>query len=246
MSNYLIGGRLGDAVHALYVAKNTPGRHNLFITDQRSFHSDGFLHDLQRTYDELYPIISVQEYCAGFFPYTFDALNVHIDENLSLWRRYAYSASWTQLLANTFNVPVNGEPWIAWEKKDFWSDVVLVHQSVHEARRGHHWDTALQMYEGRIIFIGNEEEYKVFGRDIPFHKPETISDYFTAINSCKFFIGNQSAPLAIAHSLGVPRLAMLNEVDRIHYVGEERFCRDFYWMAKDDAYWPALNFENVR
>lgn len=240
MSNFLLGGRLGDLIHALYVAKNTPGRHDLLITDRRDLHSDGFLFDLQTTYDELYPIITVQEYCNSFLIYSYEEVI-----NLSMWRRYAYSASWTQLLSNTFGVPVNGEPWIKWAKDDKWKDTIVVHASVQEARKGHHWEIPLSMYEGRCLFVGNKEEYKAFGRDIPFYQPLNLSEHFTIINSCKFFIGNQSAPLAIAHSLGVPRLAMLNEIDKLHYTGEERWHQNYFWIAKDTAFFPAMSLENA-
>lgn len=239
MSNFLLGGRLGDLIHALYVAKNTPGKHDMFITDRRDLHSDGFLLPLEETYEELYPIITTQPFCKSFKIYKDEDI-----ENLSMWRRYAYSASWTQLLANTFNVPVNGESWMSWGKSRTFEEKIIIHSSPHPARAGHHWDIVLDMYKGRCVFLGTDEEYSSFGKDIPHQLPRNLMDYFTIINSCKFFIGNQSAPLAIAHSLAVPRLAMLNEVDKIHYVGEEKFCKDFYWVAKDSHYFPALNLES--
>lgn len=237
--NFLLGGRLGDLFHAMYAAKNTPGKHMLYITDRRDLHSDGFLNPLKETYHEVMPIVLHQDYCDGFQMYNDEP----IAQNLSMWRRYAYSASWTQLLSNTFNVPVNGEPWIKFFKQNGWSDIIVVHCSNNVARRGHNWDTVLNMYEGRCVFVGNESEYSAFGYNIPFHKPASLSEHMMIINSCKFFIGNQSCPLAMAHALGVPRLAMLNEIDKLHYTGEERFHKEYYWIAKDTHYFPALNLE---
>lgn len=242
MSTFLLGGRIGDLIHALWVAKNTPGKHDLFITDRRELHSDGFALPLQQTYDELLPILQKQDW--------FNSLTIFEDKhgyeegkNLSMWRRYAYSASWTQLLANTFNLTPNGDAWVKVDKHPVWAGNIIIHSSTNELRKGHHWDAVLSMYHGRCIFIGNEDEYKLFNRQIPFYKPVDLMEFFTIINSCKFFIGNQSAPLAIAHSLGAPRLAMLNEIDKIHYVGEEKWHNNFYWIAKETYYFPGLNLE---
>lgn len=258
MSNFLIGGRLGDAVHALYVAKNTPGKHNIFITDRRDLHSDGFLYSLEQTYEELKPIITAQDWCNSFQVLEDEVVDIEQNNsvyiptlgcaieliNLSMWRRYAYSASWTQLLSNTFNVPVNGEPWIKMPvpKNPRWSEWIVIHSSIYEARKGHHWEIVMSNYNGHCVFVGSPEEYKAFKYSTAFYEPINLYDHFDVINSCKFFIGNQSAPLAIAHSLGVPRLAMLNEVDKIHYVGEEKFCKNYYWMAKDTHFYEGLNY----
>lgn len=244
MANFLLGGRLGDLIHSLWVVKNTPGSHDLFITDRRDMHSDGFLYPLERTYGELFPILTKQEWCNSFHIYHEETAPECI--NLSMWRRYAYSASWTQLLSNTFNVPVNGEPWITVPKVHGWDDKIVIHSSANKDRAGTGWPIVISMYEYRCVFVGHFKEYDVFPFKIPRYQPSSLAEHFSIINSCKFFIGNQSAPLAIAHSLGVARLAMVNEVDKIHYVGEEKFHKDFFWMAKDDSYFPALNFENVK
>lgn len=237
MANFLLGGRLGDAIHAMYVAKNTPGTHDIFITDDRALHSDGFLHSLEKTYEELYPIITQQDWCNSF--------SIYSDQdciNLSLWRRYAYSACWTELLSKTFNVPANGEPWIKLNKKPGYENNILIHCSKNQARRGYHWDIAMMKYQPQCTFIGTEEEYDSFGYNVNFYEPYDLMEYFTLINSCKFFIGNQSAPLAMAHALGVNRLAMLNEVDKLHYTGEEKYCNNFYWMARETHFFEGLNY----
>lgn len=227
---------MGDLIHAMWVVKNTPGIHDLYITDRRDLHSDGFVHSIEKTMEELGPILKRQSYVSSFQVY-----NGEMATNLNLWRRHAYSASWTQLLSNTFSVTAAGGKWIEFSRTaiDFF-DKIVVHQSIHEARRGHHWQLVLDKYDGQCVFVGNEEEYKAFGYSIPYHQPKDLPEYFNIINSCKFFIGNQSAPLAIAHALDVPRLGMLNEVDKLHYAGEEKFFPNFYWIAKDTHHFEGL------
>lgn len=232
---------MGDLIHALWVVKNTPGIHDLYITDRRDLHSDGFIYPIDKTLEELAPIISGQNYVS-----TFQVYNDEPATNLNLWRRYAYSASWTQLLSNTFGVPAAGGKWIEHPKdRAEFSDKIVVHCSVHQARRGHHWPVVMDKYEGQCVFVGTPEEYQAFGYQppfyqLPFYQPANLSEHFNIINSCKFFIGNQSAPLAMAHALDVPRLAMLNEVDKLHYVGEEKFFKNFHWIAQDTHHFEGL------
>jgi hypothetical protein len=237
MANFLLGGRMGDLIHALWVVKNTPGMHEIYITDRRDLHSDGFVLSLDKTRKELDPIIHQQEYCDLFEIYD----NQEVI-NLSLWRRYAYSTSWTQLLSNTFGPEPNGDAWVRFPRQTGWENKIVIHSSTHHARRGHNWQMVLDMYEHRTVFVGNEDEHKAFGFTIPFYKPRSLYEYFIIINSCKFFIGNQSMPLAIAHSLGTPRLAMLNEVDKIHYVGEEKWHKNFYWIAENEQFFEGINY----
>lgn len=242
MSNFLLGGRTGDLIHALWVVKNTPGKHELFITDIRELHSDGFALGLEQTYKELYPILMQQEWCKSFSIYNHDMVDTVSFINLSLWRSYAYSAPWTQLLANTFNLQPNGEPWITLPKITGWEDKIVIHCSVHEARRGGNWHIIKEGYAGKMVFVGNKQEYDLLGFDVPFYQPVNLIEHFNIINSCQFFIGNQSAPLAIAHALGKPRLAMLNEIDKLHYVGEEQWHKDYYWMCGVDNHFEGLKY----
>ena len=57
---------------------------------------------------------------------------------------------------------------------------------------------------------------------------------YIAINSCKFFVGNQSAPLAIAYSLFKPLLCEHND-------------GKFYTNVKhyEHAYWFTSTQENI-
>lgn len=249
MSNFLLGGRMGDLIHQLWVCKNTPGKHRLFITDRRDLHSDGFVFSLQQTINELLPILKHQSWFGSIeildnvtsvsngqehvYAYGQDILN------LNIWRRYAYSACWTQLMANTFNMTPNGEPWLTVPEIRGWDEDIVLHCSVHAARRGN-WNIIMDKYSG--VFVGNGEEYRLFNYPVPLHPPKDLMNHFQIINSCKFFIGNQSAPLAMAHALGKPRLAMLNEVDKLHYTGEEKWHKNFYWIAEHEHYYEGINF----
>jgi hypothetical protein len=63
---------------------------------------------------------------------------------------------------------------------------------------------------------------------------ETFLELAKIIKSAKFFVGNMSTPLALAHALGVPRLAELFITDQVFYIGEENFF-DNYFYKSDNA-----------
>lgn len=222
--NFLLGGRTGDLIHSLYVAKHTPGKHNLYITDRRDLHSDGFALGLEKTYEELYPILMAQDYVNSFEIYT----DQPIDKNLSMWREVAYSANWAVMLSKKFDVPVMGGPWINFVPtyKGVFGET-LVHCSVHEARRGK-WTGYIPQTDH--YFIGNDAEYAAFGYNMKRYQPDNLNDMFEIIHQCTHFIGNQSAPLAIAHALDVPRTGILNYVDANHYLGEEKIYQNFKYV----------------
>lgn len=220
----ILGGRMGDLIHQTYVVKHTPGGpHDLYITDRRELHSDGFLYPLERTIEELRPVLMWQDYVRSVQvydgPVTENVTNrdgyVVQDEdeyiNLNMWRRWVYSASWTNLLARVYNVPVVGGAWMKWPNDSLCYN--LSHKSNYSARHGD-WAKVSDQYRNGY----------------PFVEQEILSSLFSIIASCSHFTGEQSLPLAIAHALDVPRIGVLNEVDAKAYIGEELIHKKFKWV----------------
>lgn len=212
---------MGDLIHMMYVVANTPGRHDVFITDRRDLHSDGFISPVEQTIKELRAVLMYQDYV--------NSVQVYKDEdaiNLNLWRSKAYSDNWTVLLSKMFNVPVVSGPWIK-----VYPGIVhynkIIHCSIPGARRGN-WD-GVNLHGG--VFMGSIAEYNSFNRpEIPLVTPHSLGQVFSLIAGCGEFIGNQSLPLAIAHSLDVPRTGVLNSVDQAAYVGEEKIFQKFKYV----------------
>jgi len=201
MAKFILGGRMGDLIHMMYVVANTPGKHDLYITDRRDLHSDGFIYDIDKTVEELRPVLLFQDYANSVQVYNGeDAIN------LNMWRSKAYSDNWTVLLSKMFNVPINGIAWMKWPKG---SSRNVAHFSLHPARAGR-WP-------------------EVEGEDIG-NSFVSLSELFTIIASCNHFAGEQSLPLAIAHALDVPRIGVLNQVDAKAYIGEEKIFKKFSYV----------------
>jgi ADP-heptose:LPS heptosyltransferase len=71
------------------------------------------------------------------------------------------------------------------------------------------WAKAVEKYRGRCAFVGLPEEHASFVAQfgqVPYHPTKDWWEAGAVIAQCRLFLGNMSAPLAMAHGLGVPRL----------------------------------------
>ena len=237
--NYICGGRLGDFIHAMYVIMckyhQTGFKGHLYITDQLRWGGDGFSFNLVKTYNELVDIVVCQPYIASFSIYK----DEKIDINLNTFRNYGrlYQDSWLEIMSNSFAVPLLEEPWITLSssyKDPKYDDVVLIHRSTHRGRHVPEFTDLLTIIaqHNKCMFITcNIDEYNIFPLKhlVPLELKSTISEMYTAINSCKFFIGNQSGPMAFAYSLFKPLLCEFTEgkfyINQQHYDGINWFAR---------------------
>lgn len=216
--HYIVSGRLGDFVHLLYVVmckhKETGLKGNIYITDDLSFGGDSFSCPLQQTYKELYDIVIQQTYVETFSMYKGEP----IDINLNHFRNspVLFSQSWLKILSTSFNFKMLEEPWILCEKDEQYANTVLIHQSIHGTRKV---DAFLPILENIIknnkcVFITcNVAEYAHFKLKhlVSLLLKPNLQDMFIAINSCKFFIGNQSSPFAMAMSMFKPGIIQNTE-----------------------------------
>lgn len=68
---------------------------------------------------------------------------------------------------------------------------------------------SFDVYRKNMIFVGYPEEYNDFCNkfgEIKYYPTETFYELFQVIAGCKIFCGNQSAPMALAIGLGVPKI----------------------------------------
>lgn len=240
--NYVIGGRLGDFLHLLYVVmckyETTGAKGHIYMTNDPKWGGDHFGQNYIQTYNELYDIVMDQPYIESFSILTNQQVN--FDLNLNDFRRspVAFKSQWFELLSKTFNHPIIKKPWIQLSDRYYdpkYKDMVLVHRVPHSYRHIPQFIPILSqiLKSNRCLFITcNEQEYSEFplSNMVSMEKVSTIGDMFTAINSCKFFIGNQSSPLVLAVSLYKPALAEL--VAPEFYVFTETYYDPFYWVSQ--------------
>lgn len=248
--NYICGGRLGDFLHALYVVRGkylqTGRKGHVYITDDPKWGGDRFGLDIRRTYTELYDIVMLQPYIANFSLY--NGQPVKFDINLNAFRQYPllWQESWLEIMSNTFNIPLLEEPWItlpdSWYDPKY-KDTIVVHRSPNSERCFPQFIDHLSNIakHSRCVFVTcNISEYESFPLKslMPVELKSTLREVFIAINSCKFFIGNQSSPLVMAFSLFKPALcesaAGKFYTNRVYYPG-------FNWVSHNQTNLETLS-----
>ena len=240
--NYICGGKLGDFIHTLYVVMvnhQLSGRKgNVYITGDTKWGGDVFSFDVSQTYKELYPIVMEQSYVNSFSIYT----DAKIDINLNNFRRNnnILNRSWLEIMSTSFNIPLIEKPWITIKDiNENYRDKVLIHRSVliHQSTIRHLPNFPEKLFhiikQNKCLFIGTKEEYDIFPykEEVPLELLPTLHEKYVAINSCKFFVGNQSSPLAMAYSINKSALGELTVgqfYNKNNYSG-------FNWINQTDS-----------
>jgi hypothetical protein len=237
--NILIGGKLGDFIHCMYVPfylyKTTGIASHIYMCDSGNsyFNNANFEFGLENTYKELYPIVMQQEYVKSFSLWN----NQKIDINTIKFRdsEFLYKTCWTEILTNTF-FGVNQKPlhgaWMRYDKsipKD--DDTLLISRKLKNSMPQivlDEYKRQIAKYK-KVIYLGSPQNYQEFAfKDLCANEfPQTLSDWFVQINSAKAFLANQSGPAAIACALNAPRVIELlpksTHLDDIHYIGEAQY-----------------------
>lgn len=248
--NFVSGGKTGDLLHNLMVVKSICETQNkkavFYITNVSSYGGDNFHFDMHKTYYDLEPIIMSQPYIDSFHLLK---VNDVIDDfiNLNQWREseLLHKSNWIDLLCNKFKINPPSEPWLTYNKKEGLDDTILIHRSLHRHINNFPWEKIVNENECHFITnIGTLHEYEQFQyKDkVKLISCDTFSDLVLSINSCKFFIGNMSTPLALAHCLGKPHLGELIFPDEFHYIGEEKYIKDYYYINDGElSYLDGIN-----
>lgn len=98
------------------------------------------------------------------------------------------------------------KPWLSVTPDPSFKNEIVIARSFRYRAPGIRYDF-LQAYPN-MTFVGLKEEYEDLKQSIPGLKHRTVSDFLEfaqIIAGCKFFIGNQSFPFAVAEALKVPR-----------------------------------------
>ena len=242
---FIGGGKLGDFLHSLWVIRNTPGKHTLYITDKKEYGGDFFSKGLTKTYEDLEPILSNQNFIEKF-----SILEKPIDEyiNLNNWRnsKLLFNDCWTNILKDSYSVfDYEKGSWLNFDNIDLnFNNKVVIHCSLIKERNNPSFPWSDIIKSNDCIFVSSDEnEYKNFNMNLPFYHVKSLSEHFEIINSCKIFVGNQSSPFVIAHSLDKRRLLNVSPtIDGKHYIGEENYHNNFSWMFSHKNF--SKNFES--
>lgn len=224
-ANILIGAKMGDFMHCMYVPfhlwKNHNIKSNIFISEI----GDKFDNGLDGTFNDLKPILEQQEYVADFKIWD----GQHIDYYTPLFRneKYVYTKCWKDLLCSLFlkdEKPLNGG-WLKFNEQEKLTNTLVINRR-NRTEFTKMFKNAYQLEIkkfSKVIFAGSKKQYDEFElKDLCEHfEPKSLSEWFSIISKGTFFLGNQSGPAAIACALDVPRLIeILPSLDGAHYYEE--------------------------
>lgn len=257
VNNFLMAGKLGDFLHAMYAVKHLTKLHN---TKARIHLYDiGWELGIETAHRELSDIMMRQDYVESVSILTDYDIGTEHNSPIKIYNKqlldegfcdlgnyirspWLYKVCWTELYSNTFNFPIGEEyAWIQHNKiNESLKDMVLIHRRFNPVRINSMfpYEQIVSTYKNRMVFISSsEKDYEQFPykNSVPFFKVSLIDDWFTAINSCAMFISNLSSPAAMAHSLDKLRVIELpNTIDIMHCIGEEKYSNNIGWYVNDN------------
>jgi hypothetical protein len=233
--NFVAGGKTGDLLHTFFAVKKICEKENkkanIFITNETKYGGDIFHFPIEKTLDDLRPFFEYQSVVE-----TFDSLPNNLSKfiNLNSWRSYFLfgSTNWIRLLSPLYGVDEKTDNWLSFDKDDNYRDYIIIHRSLQRHSEKFPWEKIVR--ENNCLFVSTDsreiENFK-HNKYVDYLFCEDFSQLALVINSGKFFVGNMSTPLALAHGLGVPRLGELFKYDEVFYMGEEDFLKNYYYIT---------------
>ena len=230
--NFVSGGLMGDFIHSLYVVKHLcPAREaDIYLVNER----DPWRLGIERAYLDCRGVVLAQPYVRSLSI----AAAPQPCINLSRWRDgLTLTKYWSQLLTETYGFAPTVGKWLTATAVDPRTrGRAVIHRSLMRHNREFPWPSVLAQIGEAVFVTSSLAEWQQFE-----HKTErtsllltpTISEMANAIASCSVFVGNQSAPFALACALDVPRLVELDAMHACFYVGEKSDTMS--WFLNDNV-----------
>jgi len=232
--NYCSGGLLGDFVHNLSVINEmyikTCRKGNLYLQNGNGpgdyIHGHEFRLGCTDTFNDVYPVISQQNYINKFTIHQGEKINI----NLNTWRLAPISNNWYTNFKKYFGVEWGKHKWLTVPIESKWNDRVLINTTdygfPYDFMQGHvlseqgiskrlDFNQLLDIYGNSLIFVAMDEKYyfnfiqRTGISSIPFYKMNSFTEMCIILNSCKKIYGSFSSPLAIAGALHKERFPPL-------------------------------------
>lgn len=208
-------GLIGDIIYAIPAMQAlAQGRkiHLHLQINQRSMYKKGMKHQnkdkilTERSVELLAPLILAQPGFAACDILT----DQRIDFDLDYFRKYPFDYNkghicrwYFQIYGITTDL---GKPWLhVIPNASYKSEIVLARSFRYRAPGISY--SFLRKYPN-LCFVGLKEEYEDMKQELPLLKHIPVNNFLElaqVIAGCKFFIGNQSFPFAVAEALKVPR-----------------------------------------
>jgi ADP-heptose:LPS heptosyltransferase len=247
--NFIMGGKLGDFIHTLFVVKNICERDNIMAN--LYMYDIGWEHGIDMTYNELKDILVSQPYIKSFeilSKYKFNNNRVDVYNEQLVKEGYIdlgnyirsdnlYKCCWSDIFQKDYNFEIKEYKWLFFTKTDLkFSNKVVINRrnNIIRLNPDFPYEEIVEAYKDNLIFIStSEDDYNSFKykNKCEFYKIKSMDDWFTSINSAELFIGNLSGPASIASGFNKKRMIELpNTIDAYHWIGEEKYSRNITWF----------------
>jgi hypothetical protein len=261
VSNFLMGGKLGDFLHAMFAVKQICLSNN--IKANIYMYDIGWEFGIEHTHAELSPIFLQQDYVESFnilTEYKLDPIqNPNQNSSIQIYNQkllregyidlgsyirspWLYQVCWSDLYSKTFNFKIQ-QPyhWIEYNKiNSELQNKILIQRKYNPYifNTEFPYQYLIDHYgrENFIFISSSEKDYNEFlyKDQIDFYKITTLEEWFTSINSCLMIIANLSAPAVMAHSLDKLRIIELPNIpDSKHCMGEEKYSSNIRWYLNN-------------
>lgn len=212
-------GLIGDIIYAIPVMKALAGKRDIYLhllINQPSLYKKGMKHYnkdkilTEKSVELIAPLILSQP---GFK--SCDILvDQRVDYDLDYFRKFPFDYNSNHICRwyfHMYGVSMDlSQPWLHVDPDPTLKNEILIARSFRYRAPGISY-TFLQQYPN-ISFVGLKEEYEDLKLQIPALKYKKVNDFLELtrlIAGCKFFIGNQSFPFAVAEALKIPRVLEL-------------------------------------
>ena len=239
MITYVGGGLLGDFLHQLSVVQE-----NFLATGRKGrvylSNHEPFRYGAERAYDDLYEIVTRQDYVESFRLHEGEPFDV----NLSDWRQSSllYTTDWRTIFESVFHVPWGAHKWLTFPPASEYANTILIGTS--KWRPSMDWGFLKRLSSPAMFVTDSPHELdhwrKVTQSDLPSKIFPNLYELYRAIHDCKLFIGSLSAPLAAAMASHRPCVylrshAIAPDVCDVMFVGLQPLWPHFQIVDRE---WP--------
>lgn len=234
-------GLLGDVIYAIPAMKALAGNKKIHLrlsVNEKSLYSKSMKHAnkdkilTEKNVEMLAPLLLSQPEFASCDILT----GQHIDYDLDEFRKFPFDYNTNHICRwyfHMYGITADlGKPWLKVKPDDSFRNEIVIARSFRYRAPGISYDF-LKEYP-RTTFVGTKEEYDDLRKTIPGLKHKQISNFLElaqVISGCKFFIGNQSFPFALAEALKAKRaLELCFECPNVIPEGENAY--DFVYQPQ--------------
>jgi hypothetical protein len=169
--------------------------------------------------------------------------NQSYEIDLSCWRQspLLYKTNWREIFQSVYTVQWGSHRWIDIPRLEKWKDIVIINAPPYRNISPNiNYKDIYKQFGTNVIFMSfNQADYFTFlertGLSIEYHCPGSLYEFIQAIASCKLYVGELSAPLAISFACHTETIIpyVEGDGDSIHNYKFNLFWNHVYYSFEE-------------